>query len=364
MRSISKKFRARMIIGCILVIIALMAVSVVIFINQPSFGRTPRGERLERVRKSPNYRNGEFKNLHETVLMTSDRGRLKGIWEFIFREIDGLRPEEPIKAKKTDLRKIDRNEDVLVWFGHSSYLIQTGGKRILVDPVFSMASPVSFVNKPFEGTELYQPDDMPDIDYLVISHDHWDHLDYHTVKRLKDRIETVICPLGVGEHFDYWGFDKDRIVELDWNEDARLDPGFMIHCLPARHFSGRGLTANQSLWASFLLETPSQKIYISGDGGYDTHYAEIGERFSDIDLAILENGQYDKEWSLIHLMPQYMAQTARDLKAKRVLTVHHSKYALAKHRWDEPLKNAEEMKNKDFLNVLIPEIGEVVTLEK
>lgn len=219
MRSISKKFRARMIIGCILVIIALMAVSVVIFINQPSFGRTPRGERLERVRKSPNYRNGEFKNLHETVLMTSDRGRLKGIWEFIFREIDGLRPEEPIKAKKTDLRKIDRNEDVLVWFGHSSYLIQTGGKRILVDPVFSMASPVSFVNKPFEGTELYQPDDMPDIDYLVISHDHWDHLDYHTVKRLKDRIETVICPLGVGEHFDYWGFDKDRIVELDWNED-------------------------------------------------------------------------------------------------------------------------------------------------
>ena len=100
------------------------------------------------------------------------------------------------------------------------------------------------------------------------------------------------------------------------------------------------------------------------DGGYDTHYAEIGNRFPNIDLAILENGQYDKEWSLIHLMPQYMAQTARDLKAKRVLTVHHSKYALAKHRWDEPLKNAEEMKNKDYLNVLIPEIGEVVTLEK
>ena len=252
----------------------------------------------------------------------------------------------------------------MVWFGHSSYLIQTGGKRILVDPVFCIASPVSFVNKPFKGTELYTPDDMPDIDYLVISHDHWDHLDYNTVKKLQDRIGAVICPLGVGEHFEYWGFDKERIVELDWNEDARLAPGFMIHCLPARHFSGRGLTANQSLWASFLLEAPSQKIYIGGDGGYDTHYAEIGNRFPDIDLAILENGQYDKEWSLIHLMPQYMAQTARDLKAKKVLTVHHSKYALAKHRWDEPLKNAEEMKNKDYLNVLIPEIGEVVTLEK
>ena len=208
------------------------------------------------------------------------------------------------------------------------------------------------------------PDDMPDIDYLVISHDHWDHLDYNTVKKLKDRIGAVICPLGVGEHFEYWGFDKERLIELDWNEDANLAPGFMIHCLPARHFSGRRLTANQSLWASFLLEAPSQKIYIGGDGGYDTHYAEIGNRFPGIDLAILENGQYNEEWSLIHLMPQYMAQTARDLKAKRVLTVHHSKYALAKHRWDEPLKNAEEMKNKDSLNVLIPEIGEVVALEK
>src|SRR5699024_5550636 len=120
-------------------------------------------------------------------------------------------------------------------FGHSSYLIQTGGKRILVDPVFCMASPVSFVNKPFKGTELYTPDDMPDIDYLVISHDHWDHLDYNTVKKLQNRIGTVICPLGVGEHFEYWGFDKERIIELDWNENARLAPGFVMHCLPARH---------------------------------------------------------------------------------------------------------------------------------
>ena len=170
--------------------------------------------------------------------------------------------------------------------------------------------------------------------------------------------------VGCWRTFRILGFDKERLIELDWNEDANLAPGFMIHCLPARHFSGRRLTANQSLWASFLLEAPSQKIYIGGDGGYDTHYAEIGNRFPGIDLAILENGQYNEEWSLIHLMPQYMAQTARDLKAKRVLTVHHSKYALAKHRWDEPLKNAEEMKNKDSLNVLIPEIGEVVALEK
>ena len=350
--------------GILIAVIAVICISVFAFINQPSFGRLPQGERLERIKRSPHYRDGQFSNLHQTPVMASDKGRFGAMLSFLFRKPEGLRPENAVPTIKTDLHKLERDKDVLIWFGHSSYFIQIDGKRILVDPVFCMASPVSFVNKPFKGTDIYKPEDMPDIDYLVISHDHWDHLDYNTVKKLKDRIGAVICPLGVGEHFEYWGFDKERLIELDWNEDANLAPGFMIHCLPARHFSGRRLTANQSLWASFLLEAPSQKIYIGGDGGYDTHYAEIGNRFPGIDLAILENGQYNEEWSLIHLMPQYMAQTARDLKAKRVLTVHHSKYALAKHRWDEPLKNAEEMKNKDSLNVLIPEIGEVVALEK
>ncbi len=353
-----------MIAGIILSIVAVVAIAGFVFINQPSFGRIPQGERLERIKKSPHYRDGEFRNLHNTVLMTSQEGRLGALLGFLFKKETGLRPEKEIPVVKTDLSKISRDENILVWFGHSSYFIQIDGKRILVDPVFCMASPVSFVNRPFKGTDAYKPADMPDIDYLMISHDHWDHLDYETVMELKDRVGKVVCPLGVGEHFEYWGFDKERLIELDWNEDANLAPGFMIHCLPARHFSGRRLTANQSLWASFLLEAPSQNIYIGGDGGYDTHYAEIGNRFPGIDLAILANGQYNEEWSLIHLMPQYMAQTARDLKAKRVLTVHHSKYALAKHRWDEPLKNAEEMKNKDSLNVLIPEIGEVVALEK
>ena len=356
-----KRFRMMWVI---LSVIVLSAVVGVVFVNMPQFGRLPRGERLARIERSAHYRDGEFRNLHETVLMTSGKGFFQNLTGFLFRKQAGLRPDSTLPVIKTDLQTLNLSEDLLVWFGHSSYLIQMEGKRLLVDPVFCTAAPVSFVNKPFKGTEVYRPEDMPDIDYLIITHDHWDHLDYNTVKKLKDRIGAVICPLGVGEHFEYWGFDKERLIELDWNEDANLAPGFMIHCLPARHFSGRRLTANQSLWASFLLEAPSQKIYIGGDGGYDTHYAEIGNRFPGIDLAILENGQYNEEWSLIHLMPQYMAQTARDLKAKRVLTVHHSKYALAKHRWDEPLKNAEEMKNKDSLNVLIPEIGEVVALEK
>ena len=225
-----------------------------------------------------------------------------------------------------------------------------------------MASPVSFVNRPFKGTDAYKPADMPDIDYLVISHDHWDHLDYETVMELKDRVGKVVCPLGVGEHFEYWGFDKSLLVELDWFEDAVLDEGFLLHCLPARHFSGRSLKSNQSLWASFLIETPSQKIYMGGDGGYDTHFAEIGKQYPGISLAILENGQYNEDWKYIHTMPQYLGQVAKDLKAAKILTVHHSKYALARHRWDEPLKNAADLKEKGSWDILMPMIGEVVRL--
>ena len=349
-----------MILWIVLSIVVMMAIVGIVFVNQPSFGRIPRGERLARIERSPNYRDGAFRNIHETPLMTSDKGRLQGLLDFLFKDKTGLQPDTALTVVKTDLRQLDPEEDVLVWFGHSSYLIQVDGKRVLVDPVFCMAAPVSFINKPFKGTDVYRPEDMPDIDYLVISHDHWDHLDYHTVRALKDRVGKVICGLGVGEHFEYWGFDRERIVELDWDDEVRLDSGFVVYCLPARHFSGRGLAANKTLWASFLLETPSRKIYLAGDGGYDTHFARIGERFPGIDLAILENGQYNEGWKYIHLMPDYLERAALDVKAKKVMTVHHSKYALAYHRWDEPLRNELDMAKNDSLHVLIPRIGEVV----
>lgn len=201
---------------------------------------------------------------------------------------------------------------------------------------------------------------MPGIDLLIITHDHWDHLDYQTVKRLKGRIGKVICPLGVGEHFESWGFGKEDITELDWQENTITSEGLTVHCLPARHFSGRGVTSNQTLWASFLLETLSGNIYLGGDGGYDKHFLKIGEDYPRIDLAILENGQYSENWKHIHTMPQELGSVAKDLKAKRVITVHHSKYALSKHPWDEPLKNESEAAARDSLNLIVPVIGQVI----
>lgn len=359
---IKKRIKKIMIIA--ISIIAIIGIIAFFFLRQASFGKTPRGERLERVKASPNYRDGKFRNLSETPQLTGDKSMPALMFDFLFGNYQRVTPVDEIPAFKADLLSLERNEDKLIWFGHSSYLIQIDGKRILVDPVFSgAASPVSFVNKPFKGTDIYKAEDFPYIDYLFISHDHWDHLDYQTVMKLKEKTGRVICPLGVGEHFEHWGFDKKKIVELDWNEDTVLDNGFNVYCLPARHFSGRGLSPNQSLWASFMLTAPTMKIYIGGDSGYDTHFGKIGERFGEIDLAILENGQYGKNWKYIHMMPEEVAQAAKDLHVKNVLPVHSAKFALANHAWDEPLKRVSEASKDAGFRLLTPIIGETVNLK-
>lgn len=351
-----------MALSIIVGVLAAIAIGIFAFLRQPSFGRQPSGERLERIRQSPHYRNGQFHNLQPTQMMTGEKSRWQALWDFIASDRSKLRPAAPMPAVKTDLKRLPRTENLMVWFGHSSYLLQMDGRRILVDPVFHAASPVAFINQPFEGTDLYTPDDMPEIDYLVITHDHWDHLDYQTVKELKDKTRKVVCPLGVGEHFEYWGYPKARLIELDWEEQATPEPGFTIHCLPTRHFSGRGLHPNQTLWAAFLLEAPSLSVFVGGDGGYGTHFARIASQHPGIDWAILENGQYSQDWRYIHTMPDELERAARDLQARHLVTVHYSKYALSKHPWDEPLHNEELLRN-DSLDVAVMTIGKPIGLK-
>ena len=202
----------------------------------------PRGERLERIRRSPNYRDGQFRNLHPTPQMTSGKGFAGSMWGILFGSKERREPASALPVLKPDLHRLERAEDALVWFGHSSYLLQLDGVRLLVDPVLTYKWPMSLFFSPFKGTDVFSPEDMPDIDCLIVTHDHWDHLDYRTVMQLKERIGRVVCPLGVGEHFEYWGFDSDRIVELDWNESCGLSDGFRIHCLRAI-FQGAGCSA-------------------------------------------------------------------------------------------------------------------------
>ncbi len=356
------KLSLKMIVA--LSIIMLLVVIVFIFLHQAKFGRTPTGERKERILNSPNYYDGKFQNQNHTPQFTGDKGVFALMSDLFLGKFERLKPIGEIPFVKTDLLNLDSEQNILVWFGHSSYFIQIDGKRILVDPVLSgAASPISFVNKPFNGSNFYQAEDIPSIDYLVITHDHWDHLDYSTILSLKDRISKIISGLGVGEHFERWGFEKNKIIELDWSDSTTLSNGFSLYCLPARHFSGRGLSPNQSLWVSFLLQTPTMSIYIGGDGGYDTHFAEIGKQFGKIDLAILENGQYNAEWRYIHMMPEEVVQATKDLNAKALLPVHSSKYALAKHPWDEPLRKVFQAGLEENYRTLTPMIGELIHLK-
>jgi len=334
------------------------------FIKTEVFGKKPSGDRLERIQKSPNYRNGSFQNLSPTPDLTEGATYFSVMKEFAFgNKIDQL-PNKPLPTQKTDLISLDSSENILVWFGHSSYFLQIDGKKILVDPVLSgNASPLSFTTKAFPGTDQYHIEDFPEIDILFISHDHYDHLDYKTIKKLKPKIKTVITGLGTGEHLAYWGYDPKKIIEKDWNDSVDLGNGFIVFTVPARHFSGRFIKRNQALWTSFVLKTPKKSLFLGGDSGYDKHFSEIGESFGPFDLAILENGQYNKSWKHIHLMPHEILQAAKDLKAKRLLPVHSSKFALANHPWKEPLEKIVENNKFESLQLLTPMIGEKVDLD-
>lgn len=347
-----------------LIIVAVLGLAVYLFMQQPQFGKLPSGERLERIKKSPNYENNSFRNLRHTPDLTEGENIVSVLLDFLFTKKPRLKPIDSIPSMKTDLLNLDSGKDILVWFGHSSYFIQIDGKKILVDPVLSgSVSPISFTSKAFKGTDPYTTDDIPEIDYLFITHDHWDHLDYETVLKLKSKIKIVICGLGIGAHLEYWGFDMNKVIEKDWNEEIILDSGFIVHTTPARHFSGRGFTRNKALWTSFALKTPSMNLFIGGDGGYDTYFAEIGQTFGEFDLVILENGQYDEKWKYIHMMPEEVLQAAYDLKAKRLLPVHSSKFAIANHPWDEPLSEISRLNKDANLQLITPIIGEAVLLK-
>lgn len=329
------------------------------------FWADPSWDRLAKIQQSPNYHDGQFWNLTETPMMTPDENgendtsilsRLK--WD------TGRRyPSQEIPSIKTDLKSLPKNQNTLVRLWHSAYFMILDWKTYLVDPTLVTGSPVWFVNKPFPWTSVYQPEDIPEIDYLIITHDHYDHLDYFTMKEIKDKVWKVVTSLWVWAHFERWGFDADDIIEMDRYDESDFDDNIKITCLPARHYSWR-FKQNKTLRSSFMLETPTKTIYIWWDSWYDKFFKEIWEKWSNIDLAIIENGQYDMQRRYIHMLPDDVIQAIKDLNAKKVLTVHNSKYAMANHDWDEPMIALDEKLHEEWIDSWItPMIWEVVELD-
>ena len=276
-----------------------------------------------------------------------------------------------IPSIKNDIKSQPKN-DSFVWFGHSSILLVIGGKRILVDPILgsAAASPFGRICKPFNGADIYKPNDLPPIDYLIITHNHYDHLSKNTIKKLD--ITEAFVPLGVGKYLQKWGIKKANITELGWWESADLDSHLKLHCFPTRHFSGRFLTdTNKTLWASYgieCLKNQNKKIYLSGDGGYGEHFKDIGEAMAGFDISFIENGQYNEQWAKIHLFPNESLQACADLRAKVAVPIHNSKFKLSTHKWSEPLESISTLyesarKNgKIDFGLLTPMIGEIVPL--
>ena len=347
-----------------LILIALIAVAVYTFMNRPPFGQRPAGERVEKIIQSPHFSNGQFQNLSPTPGLTEGVSYYAVLKEFFLSKNKRRIPISLLPSAKTDLLNLDVNKNIIVWFGHSSYFMQVDGKKILVDPVLSgNASPVNFTTRSFKGSDVYTTDDIPAIDFLFISHDHWDHLDYPTVVKLRSKVKKVICGLGVGQHLERWGYEKNSIIEKDWNETALLEPGFSVNTLPSRHFSGRGFKRNGTLWMSYAFTTPTHKIYLGGDSGYDTHFKTIGNEHGPFDLAILECGQYDKSWKYIHMLPEEVVKAAQDLKAKKLMPVHWGKFGLANHDWDDPILRVSEVALQNNMPLLTPQIGEEAGLD-
>lgn len=336
----------------------------------PVLGKAPSGDRLQRIQGSPNYKNGVFENLVPTPVTVAGASFFKMLREYRNRPADTV-PGRPLPSVRTDLRALSSDHPVIVWFGHSSYLIKVRGFHILVDPVFSgNASPVSFFARAFPGSDVYQAEDMPVIDLVLLTHDHYDHLDYKTILKLIPKARHFYTSAGVGAHLEYWGCDPSKITELDWWETVAIDgtgrgieKAITLTAAPARHFSGRGIKRGGTLWSSFVLNIDKYNLFLGGDSGYERHFGEIGERFGPFDMAILECGQYGKNWPFIHMLPEQTVQAAKDLRAKYLLPVHWGKFTLALHPWDEPIRRVTAAALKEGMPVTTPMIGEPVVLD-
>lgn len=349
------------------------------------FGAKATGARLQRIHSSPNFKDGAFQNPEPTSFALQGASMFKVIREMLNKP-KLARPPGPIAALKPDLRALTAargaadggatgsgtpatrgagEQPQFVWFGHSAYLIRSAVATILVDPVFSgNAAPFKFFAKAFPGTDLYKPDDFDSIDVLLLTHDHYDHLDYKTVVALAPRVKAIVTSLGVGAHLEYWGIPSAKITELDLGASASPLEAVRLTSTPARHFSGRTFKRNQTLWASFVLQLGSHKLFLGGDSGYGAHFAEIGRTYGPFDLAILECGQYGPYWPQIHMFPEQTLQAARDLGAAVLLPVHWGKFDLSLHEWDEPIKRLTKAYSATGAPPLLvtPRIGEVFSL--
>ncbi|MDO4906020.1 MAG: MBL fold metallo-hydrolase [Lautropia sp.] len=356
------------LIKWLLVIAVLIGIPAAMFVFlHPVFGGTPDAASQARINASPNYNGSVFVNLDPTEITPIDgahaeKPSIVDLMMSVTNPPPGKQPAEPVPTVAFDVAAM--KEGSFVWLGHSSLLMRLDGKNLLLDPVFNRASPIPLGGAPFAMTHTPTVEQMPRLDAVLVSHDHYDHLDYRAIQALDDRTEHFYVPLGVKAHLQLWGVADDKITELDWHDSARLG-GLTFTLAPSRHFSGRRLSNRFStLWGAWVIESPQLSIYFNGDSGYGRHFALNGEKYGPFDIAFMENGAYnEKGWPLIHMTPEQSVQGAIELGAKQVVPVHWAKFDLAYHPWKEPIRRFIRAAADRNLPVGTPRIGEVSDLQ-
>ena len=351
----------------LLIVLGVLALAYLLFTSYyPSFGGDISKDRQSVYIHSEQFKNGVFKNKKPVPEDLSFSETISLAYKFFTTNVPNGRPKADLKVSKLDSTTVAdyNNETRMVWFGHSSFLLQIEGKNILLDPMFGkVAAPHNLLGAERFNKEMpLAIEKLPEIDAVIFSHDHYDHLDYETILKIKNKVNHYYVPLGLGAHLEAWGISSEKITELDWWQEIHF-AGLKFVCTPAQHFSGRKFSNRQStLWSSWIIQSPNENIYFSGDSGYASHFREIGAKYGPFDLALLECGQYNEMWSDIHMMPEETAQAGLDLKAKKIMPVHWAGFKLALHEWTDPVIRVKIKASELNLKVITPKIGENIVV--
>ncbi|NLR91155.1 MULTISPECIES: MBL fold metallo-hydrolase [Flammeovirga] len=333
----------------------------------PQFGGKFTEEEKEKLEKSPNWKDDKFENLEETMMNINIRN-IPGLLKKQLTNRAGRAPKNNlcILPFNPEVYNQELDNPKCIWYGHSVLLLQLNGKNILIDPMLgSNASPIGPVNtKRYSNDSLKVIDELPDIDILLQTHDHYDHLDLDSYEKLKGKVKKYVVGLGIKRHLVSWGHDEKLITEVDWWDTLNI-LDFEITYTPSRHFSGRGLNDRaKSLWGGFVIKTNNHSIYWSGDGGYGKHFKEIGEKLGPFDWGFMENGQYNENWHLIHMFPEESIQAAKDAQVKKAFPVHWGGFTLALHTWKDPIERFVDESRKKDQPIFTAKIGKIIEMGK
>lgn len=356
-----KKYQVIIFVIFGIIFVVLSGAFIFIKLYKP-FGASPNSEdKKDYSLRSKNYKDGSFYNDGDFSVMTD--------WSDPYADRTtgkDTKPIEELPSVMYSYQKPKYDDDVFVtWFGHSSVLLQMHKMNILIDPVFDdVASPVSFIGPKRFSEAPVEIKDLPDIDMVVLTHDHYDHESYKTLLDLNSKTKKFIVPLGIEKDLEKFGIEKDKITNMAWWEEIEVD-GLKVVCTPARHYTGRYLLdSNDTLWASWLFIDEYNKVYDSGDTGYGDHFKQIKEKYGDITLSLLDGAQYDEKWHDVHMFPEEAVMAAQDLNSDLAMVVHYGAFVLSNHSWDDPVDRFTRFAKEKSLNYISPILGQTANIKE